>query len=287
MNIICAILTGFGYLVRRVRIWARRVKISKKSRRNMAVFFVCAIAVAAVAFSFRRVNSGGRNRSSALERKSEAEEIQKEPEETEDSVVFGLDSIMQGMLISQDTQSEVLKVGTSFEMVLVGQRRGRRRIASHLDFAEAGLEDVKFLKNKALGISEKHLLMSEEDYNTLLRIVEAEAGGEDIKGKILVANVIFNRVKNPKFPSNVTDVVWEKVAGSSQFSPTEDGRIHTVVVSEETKEAVNRAIDGEDYSKGALFFVEESYADKKNVAWFKKDLKFLFEYGVHDFYTYP
>ena len=137
------------------------------------------------------------------------------------------------------------------------------------------------------GISEEQLPMSDEDYNTLLKIVEAEAGGEDMKGKILVANVIFNRVKSPQFPSTVTDVVWENVAGSPQFSPTADGRIYTVTVSEETREAVNRAIDGEDYSQGALFFVEEAYADKGNVAWFKKDLKFLFIYGVHDFYTYP
>ncbi|POP31602.1 cell wall hydrolase, partial [Lactonifactor longoviformis] len=26
---------------------------------------------------------------------------------------------------------------------------------------------------------------------------------------------------------------------------------------------------------------------KKNVEWFDKDLKKLFKYGVHDFYTYP
>ena len=50
---------------------------------------------------------------------------------------------------------------------------------------------------------------------------------------------------------------------------------------------MNRAIDGEDYSKGALFFVAKEQAEKKNVAWFEKDLKELFKYGVHDFYTYP
>ena len=42
--------------------------------------------------------------------------------------------------------------------------------------------------------------MSDEDYKNLLKIVEAEAGGEDVKGKILVANVIFNRVKIRSFP---------------------------------------------------------------------------------------
>ena len=129
--------------------------------------------------------------------------------------------------------------------------------------------------------------MSDEDYETLLKIVEAEAGGEDDIGKILVANVIFNRIEHPEFPSTVTEVVWQNVAGSPQFSPTVDGRIHTVTVSEKTREAVNRAIDGEDYSQGALYFVEESTADQDNVKWFKSDLKYLFKHGVHTFYKYP
>ena len=41
------------------------------------------------------------------------------------------------------------------------------------------------LQDKSIGISEEQLPMSDEDYNTLLKIVEAEAGGEDMKGKIL------------------------------------------------------------------------------------------------------
>ena len=39
---------------------------------------------------------------------------------------------------------------------------------------------------------EEQLPMSDEDYNTLLKIGQkAEAGGEDMKGKILLANVIL------------------------------------------------------------------------------------------------
>ena len=179
------------------------------------------------------------------------------------------------------------KVGTSFEVVLVGQRVSKRELDSHLDFAEKGSENLELLKNESIGMSEQHLTMSDEDYETLLKIVEAEAGGEDDIGKILVANVIFNRIEHPEFPSTVTEVVWQNVAGSPQFSPTVDGRIHTVTVSEETREAVNRAIDGEDYSQGALYFVEESTADQDNVKWFKSDLKYLFKHGVHTFYKYP
>ena len=283
MNIICTILAGIRCLMERVSEWAGRLKISKKSRRDKAVFVVGAVAVAAVAFSCNSVHAQGKNKEETPKQKEE----QKEEGNTEEEEIYGLGAIIQGVLAGDEAQSEVTKVGTSFEVVLVGQRIGRRELDSHLDFSEKGSENLERLKDESIGMSESHLTMSDEDYETLLKIVEAEAGGEDEMGKILVANVIFNRIKHPEFPSTVTEVVWQNVAGSPQFSPTADGRINTVTVSEETREAVNKAIDGEDYSRGALYFVEESTADQDNVKWFKSDLKFLFKHGVHAFYTYP
>ena len=208
--------------------------MDKNGRQKKAKAAVAAMLIMTIVFSSQQVSA--------------KEQIQVQEE--------GLKSIIQGVAISQNTQKAVKKIGTSFEVVLVGQRMGKRKIQSQLDFGNQGAEEVKRLKEKSIGFTEDKLVMSDEDYNTLLKIVEAEAGGEDIKGKILVANVIFNRIKNPEFPSTVTEVVWENVAGSPQFSPTADGRIHTVTISEETREAVNRAIDGEDYSKGALFFMD-------------------------------
>ena len=96
-------------------------------------------------------------------------------------------------------------------------------------------------------------MMSDEDYDTLLHIVEAEAGTEDVKGRILVANVIMNRIKNKEFPDTVTEVVWQNTNGVPQFSPTYDGRINEVTVTDETREAVRQALEGVDYSEGALF----------------------------------
>ena len=40
---------------------------------------------------------------------------------------------------------------------------------------------------------------TEEEITILEKIVEAEATGEDIIGKILVANVIINRTKDDEF----------------------------------------------------------------------------------------
>ncbi len=127
--------------------------------------------------------------------------------------------------------------------------------------------------------------LSDEDYQVLLRIVEAEATGEDIKGKILVANVILNRVDHKQFPNTVKKVVFQKNGSTVQFSPIKDGRFWSVKVTKETKKAVKRALNGEDYSKGALFFSARSKADKRSMNWFDKNLKWLFKYGGHEFYT--
>lgn len=122
---------------------------------------------------------------------------------------------------------------------------------------------------------------SEEDYEVLCRIVEAEAGDQDEKGRILVANVIINRVKAGEFPDNITDVVFQKSKKTYQFSPTRPGgRYYTVTVSELTTECVERALKGEDYSEGALYFTMKT----SSTSWFNRSLELLFKHGDHYFY---
>ena len=129
--------------------------------------------------------------------------------------------------------------------------------------------------------------ISEEDYEALLRIVQAEAGGEDEQGKILVAEVILNRVLAEDFASTVSDVIFEKSGGSPQFAPTADGRYYSVEVTGSTVEAVEKAIHEEDLSQGALFFSARRRANPYDMAWFDRNLTWLFQYGGHEFYTLP
>ena len=127
--------------------------------------------------------------------------------------------------------------------------------------------------------------VSEEDYDALLRLVEAEASGEDIKGKLLVANVVLNRVKSGAFPDIIKEVIYQRQNGRAQFSPVATGKIDRVAVSEETVEAVERALCGEDESAGALYFVAPAYADAGNHQWFRDNLTLLFSYEGHEFYA--
>lgn len=129
--------------------------------------------------------------------------------------------------------------------------------------------------------NEPRIHLNTDEYHVLLKIVEAEAGCEDLTGKMLVANVVLNRVNSDLFPDTVTEVVYQKHRGNAQFSPTADGRINSVTVSPETAEAVKRVLEGEDHSQGALFF-RSAYCSS---SWFDSSLTRVLEHGNHIFYT--
>lgn len=123
-------------------------------------------------------------------------------------------------------------------------------------------------------------ILSDAEHRVLLRIVQAEAGECDIIGKVLVANVILNRMESAEFPDTVSEVVYQK----GQFSPVMDGSIDTCKVTEETEQAVNRALGGEDHSEGALYFMNRKRSSKKNIRWFDSHLDYLFRHGAHEFF---
>lgn len=245
---------------------------------KIALIGIALIAVCAAVFQI----SGEMNKKSVYAAAGESVAV------LEDGLPTGLAGVISGVNASETMEESLKRIGTSFEEVMVGQRTFQAsESAERYDMSGAMEAVVDTMDLQAAENVQSADMMSDTDYDTLLRIVEAEAGGEDLKGKILVANVIMNRVRSPEFPDTVTEVVWETTEGTAQFSPTYDGRINTVTVSDETMEAVRQALEGVDYSQGALFFVAKEQADQRNVAWFDSDLEHLFEYGVHDFYTYP
>lgn len=127
-------------------------------------------------------------------------------------------------------------------------------------------------------------VLDEDDKMILYKIVEAEAGSEDRIGKILVANVVLNRVRDEAFPDTVEAVVYQQDEGVTQFSPVANGSLETAVPDEDTIEAVDAALAGEDYSQGALFFAAREYADANNMLWFDTALEKVVSHGGHEFY---
>lgn len=151
-------------------------------------------------------------------------------------------------------------------------------------YQEVMSNDLILMSNSTDHIVKYHgrkFAITQDDYQVLLQIVEAEAGSEDIKGRMLVANVILNRLEIGFGGDTISEVVFDE----GQFSPVADGRFFKVVPTEDTIEAVERVLAGEDVSEGAIYFMCRERASKKGIRWFDKKLKFLFKHGGHEFYS--
>lgn len=259
----------------------RNGKTGGNSARSFAVLTLCAVLAMVISLGTRTFAESEGGRVYAASDGGEGSPYE------EVAVPTGIAGVVSGVTDTPLSGSTVTRIGSSCEQVIVGQRVQKvTNTAADLNVSSSMENKVNELDARSITLAENPTLMSDEDYDTLLRIVEAEAGSEDIKGRVLVANVIMNRVKSEDFPNTVTEVVWDNSDGVQQFSPTYDGRINEVAVSDETREAVKQALKGTDYSEGALFFIQKSAAEEHNVKWFEKDLKRLFKYGVHEFYTY-
>lgn len=142
--------------------------------------------------------------------------------------------------------------------------------AAKEDSEEIILEEVEEVKEVEEDGNNYNATNAEEAL--LCRLVQCEAGGEDRKGKILVANVVMNRVASSEFPDSIKGVVY----AGDQFTPVGNGKINRVKVSKETKEAVRAALSGKCYTTDALFF---------NSGGENKTMNHLFDHGGHHFYS--
>lgn len=149
--------------------------------------------------------------------------------------------------------------------------------------AEAEDRELKLLSETGdhlVTYAGQRFIISDEDYQVLLRIVAAEAPSEDVVGMMLVANVVMNRVISGDFPDTIPAVVFQK----NQFAPTADGYYWRAEVTDQVIEAVERVLAGEDESQGALYFMERARARAASIRWFDRDLQFLFQHGCHEFF---
>ena len=240
--------------------------ISKKAYKNCFVITTGSLVVTVISLGSTSFDGGGKNRVTAFEATYSQDYIYEEEEEMEAKV---LTELQGDEIISQDNDASTLKsaeVRPRDNVVLLLQEN-TQTVQEELEPA----------------VSDKLIQLSSKDYESLLRIVEAEATGEDIIGKILVANVVLNRVKCSNFPNSIYDVIHDR-SGGVQFSPTADGRYYSVPITDDTRLAVERALSGEDFSDGALFFVARALASPRAVSWFDNNLTRVKQHGVHEFY---
>lgn len=116
--------------------------------------------------------------------------------------------------------------------------------------------------------------ISDEDLELLARIVSAEARDEPYEGQVAVAAVVLNRVNNG-FGKTIRDVIYAK----GQFQPVRNGSIKKKP-AKSAYQAAKDAVNGDDPSKGALYFADMKIAKHHPNPKAKKTVKI----GTHTFF---
>lgn len=152
-------------------------------------------------------------------------------------------------------------------------------------------------------------LIEDDFFKLLCLITYAESGLEEEIGQISVAATILNRIENPNFPNSLKEVIEYPGA----FSSVHNGDIYIMCdepyllgyedVPEVTKEAVRRAINGEDpteqllreeawrlglsedeFSEGGALFFYNPRACGKSALQERECIKVQVKIGNHNFY---
>lgn len=257
------------------------VKVTKQMYRSSSIVMAGMMVVAIIAFSAEGFGGSGKNALAATitEEKQEATPEDEEPEEsslvTEAKIQFGLLSTdsegghLAGALLEQDVRERQRKQAAAQTQIETLKKQ----------ILKEKREEEARRKAEEERRAARRIRYSDEDYQILLRIVQAEAGICDAKGKTLVADVIINRVLSSEFPNSVKAVVY----APSQFQPVANGSINSVKVTAETIASVDRALAGDDYSNGALYFMNRRGSGSA-ASWFDNHLTYLFAHDGHEFF---
>lgn len=120
---------------------------------------------------------------------------------------------------------------------------------------------------------------SADDLYWLSRIINAEAGGESLIGKIAVGNVVMNRKASPSYPNSIYGVIFDR-KGGTQFTPAVTGTIYRKPTAESIM-AAKICLDGYSMDNGILFFMNPDIATNN---WISNNRPYAFRIGNHCFY---
>ncbi len=119
-----------------------------------------------------------------------------------------------------------------------------------------------------------------DDLLWLSRIINAEAGGEPLSGKIAVGNVVLNRKNSPQFPNTVYGVIFDRSSGV-QFTPTANGTIYNTPNAESVI-AAKLCLEGYSVLPNALFFINVKTAAS---SWVSDNRDYITVIGNHSFFA--
>lgn len=138
----------------------------------------------------------------------------------------------------------------------------------------------KFLLAALLSLSSLTLSAGDTEFDCLVRNVYYESKSEPRNGKLAVALVTLNRVDNPKYPSSICGVVYQK----GQFSWTSNKKIIKQKINKEQWAAAKSAALEAFMNRGVLgnFYATHFHNNTVRPRW---KLRLVTKIGNHKFYS--
>lgn len=124
------------------------------------------------------------------------------------------------------------------------------------------------------------MFYNENDVYWLSRIINAEAGGESLEGKVAVGDVVLNRVNSSLFPDDIYDVIFDSNCGI-QFSTAYSGAVYCTP-NDESVIAAKLALDGANTCGNSLYFAAAYIAAD---CWAGQNRPYVMQIGNHCFFA--
>lgn len=139
---------------------------------------------------------------------------------------------------------------------------------------ESGIPSTGVLASRSGQAPARKPSYTEEDLYWLARVISSEAKGESMEGQIAVGAVVMNRLRDPRFPKTVKEVVLAQ----GQFDPVRFGAIGAEPAPSAV-EAAKRALQGENPVPEALYFYNPNTATDQWI----RSLRVIKRIGNHAF----
>ncbi|MFC4809331.1 cell wall hydrolase [Paenibacillus sp. GCM10023250] len=159
-----------------------------------------------------------------------------------DGTVIELSSVKPAVVTASYGLGDISKDAGSSQSALL-KRNGMAVGANVNSGAKLKVVNPSFLAHPAKAYTE-------EDYRLLAKITMVEAGYEPFEGQLALANVILNRVKDPRFPNTIRDVIYS----GRQFPPAHNGLLDKSKPSASVLRAAKDALNGRNNIKNAVYF---------------------------------
>ena len=118
--------------------------------------------------------------------------------------------------------------------------------------------------------------LSEEEISTIEIVVQHELGGLSKEYKVLVAEVIYNRLRSEEFPDTVNEVLFQE----GQFSGIDRWFSPKIKADKDTKAAVKEVFSKDKAEHDSLYYYNPALSEYSSIVWFESGaIEFCFEHS--------